>query len=463
MKFNDSLKILAITLLIMLSSCKMEAQLTIGSVRVDTNSVVTGLDTPWEILWGPDDHIWITERYGRVSRLNPENGELHTLITIDEVHEEGESGLLGMALHPDFSENPHVYLVYNYLSGSSIKEKLVRYTYTNENLSSPHTLIDGIEGSSIHNGSRIVIDSLSKLYFSTGDASVTSYSQDLNSLNGKILRINLDGSIPEDNPFQDSYIWTYGHRNPQGLVISPDGTMYSSEHGPVSDDEVNIIERGRNYGWPDVKGYCDESAEMTFCNNNNVKEPIIAWTPTLAVAGIDYYHHDAIPEWNNSLLMTTLKESELVQISLHDDGRSVKEEKKWYDDWFGRLRDICISPDGRVFMAVSNRDGRGNPEPIDDRIIEIKPTSATSASDVAINETAFKIYPNPAANESFVSLPPGFAGGVLEIYNTQGKKVLSVSDVHHRKKISTEDLSPGVYIVIIEKGLKRIQSKMIIE
>ena len=137
------------------------------------------------------------------------------------------------------------------------------------------------------------------------------------------------------------------------------------------DDEVNIIEKGRNYGWPNVEGFCDEPTESQFCADSNVVEPIAAWTPTLAVAGTDFYHHGAIPEWQNSLLVTSLKASSVAALKLSADGRSVITEEIFFEDWFGRLRDICISPDGRVFLAVSNRDGRGTVHAGDDRIVEI--------------------------------------------------------------------------------------------
>ncbi|MFP3860774.1 MAG: PQQ-dependent sugar dehydrogenase [Bacteroidales bacterium] len=441
----------------------LQSQISIGSAEVDTQSVATNLDTPWEILWGPDDHIWFTERYGKVSRLNPDNGDIVELITIDEVHEEGESGLLGMALHPDFPEMPYVYLVYNYLSGSDIEEKLVRYTYENENLSSPVVLIEGIEGNSIHNGSRIVFDDEHKLYFTTGDAGNTSNSQDLNSLNGKTLRMNPDGSIPEDNPFEDSYIWTYGHRNAQGLVISPDGIMYSSEHGPASDDEMNIIEKGRNYGWPEVKGFCDQSSEIDFCDENNVKEPIEAWTPTLAVAGIDYYQNDAIPEWNNSILMATLKESELVQLSLSDNGMSIEKEESWFDNWFGRLRDVCIAPDGRVFIAVSNRDGRGDPKSIDDRIVEVSPVEETSTNYSQSDEEAFKIYPNPVNGDAKIFISGENSKNNLIIYNSIGVKVFEKKMNYTKETIAENSLSKGIYIVVLENEHKKYSKKMIVK
>ena len=213
--------------------------------------------------------------------------------------------------------------------------------------------------------------------------------------------MNLDGGVPEDNPFQGSYVWTWGHRNAQGLVISPSGLMYSSEHGPSNDDEVNIIEKGRNYGWPNVEGFCDEPTESQFCADSNVMEPIAAWTPTLAVAGTDFYHHAAIPEWQNSLLVTSLKASSLTALKLSADGRSVITEEIFFEDWFGRLRDICISPDGRVFLAVSNRDGRGSVHAGDDRIVEI----------AALN------YNEYCTKEQNVSICPG------ETYNFYGQEI----------------------------------------
>jgi len=354
------------------------AQITIGNTEADTTTILTGLDTPWEILWGPDDHIWITEREGKVSRLNPETGAHDVLLSIQEVYQQSESGLLGMALHPDFDNSPHVFLVYNYLDDSNFRERLVRYTYQDGNLVSPVTLIEDILAWGNHNGSRLVIDEELKLFMTTGDAATPPYAQDSTHLNGKVLRLNLDGSVPADNPIPGSPVWSMGHRNAQGLVLAPSGILYSSEHGPSNDDEVNIIEKGRNYGWPNVEGFCDDPTETAFCEENNVFEPIAAWTPTLAVSGLDYYGNDRIPAWNHHLLMTSLKAGRLTALELHEDGHSVVDQTDYFIGWFGRLRDLCVAPDGRVFLAVSNRDGRGNPLPADDRIVEIKPLTDTS-------------------------------------------------------------------------------------
>ncbi len=420
-----TLKIIPISLLILVGFVmESRPQIFIGTTEIDTSSIVTGLDTPWEILWGPDDHIWLSERNGTISRLNPESGDLTELISIGDVNEENEGGLLGMVLHPDFINHPHVFVVYNYIGSSGIEERLVRYTYSNGELGSPVTLLEGIDGAGNHNGSRLVIDAEQKLYMTTGDAAKTSQSQDINSLNGKVLRMNLDGSVPEDNPVTGSYIWTWGHRNAQGLVISPAGLMYSSEHGTSNDDEVNIIEKGRNYGWPNVEGFCDEPSETQFCSDSNVVEPIVAWTPTLAVAGTDFYNHAAIPEWQNSLLVTTLKDGSLVVLQLSADGRSVISEELLFYYWWGRLRDICISPDGRVFLAVSNRDGRGTVQAGDDRIVELSSSSAAAIHSLVSLE--FSVYPNPASGTELNIDYNISTEGTLTIYSQDGKEIKSI-------------------------------------
>jgi glucose/arabinose dehydrogenase len=367
----------------MLASVVASAQEPSLAVR----NVVTGLDTPWEILWGPDNRIWMTERYGRVSRVDPATGQVDPLLMIPDVYELGESGLLGMALHPDFPASPFVYLVYTYQDGGQIREKLVRYTYSGSALASPQVLVQDLKGNTTHDGSRLMIGPDRMLYVSAGDAQDQPAAQDHTSLNGKILRLNLDGTPPADNPWPDApfptnLLWSTGHRNPQGMVTA-NGIFYSSEHGPSNDDEVNIIMKGRNYGWPTVQGYCDLPAEQTFCNDSNVVEPIKAWTPTLAVAGIDYYDNPAIPAWSRSLLMVTLKEQDLRRLGLSADGRSIVSETVLYDNQFGRLRDICVAPDGRVFIATSNKDGRATgsfPKPEDDRIIELKAPSSGAPS-----------------------------------------------------------------------------------
>lgn len=317
------------------------------------------LNFPWEILWGPDNFIWFTEREGRVKRMNPQTGETILVATISEVASTTNyNGLLGMAVHPQFSANPYVYLVYNYFgTNGDYLEKIVRYTYSGGTLIAPMVLVDGIVGKIggdfIHNGSRLVIGPDMKLYATTGDANLRfDLPQNPTSFNGKVLRVNLDGSIPADNPYGNA-VWTVGHRNAQGLVFAL-GRLYSSEHGETTNDEINIIERGRNYGWPFVEGFCDLPAEQSFCSDNNVKEPIYAWTPTVAPSGTEFYDSNHISQWKRSLLVTFLKDQKLRQIKLNAAGTAVESVNEYFVGEYGRLRDVAISPDGKVYLCTDN-------------------------------------------------------------------------------------------------------------
>ncbi|OGU15901.1 MAG: hypothetical protein A2X61_01525 [Ignavibacteria bacterium GWB2_35_12] len=425
---------------LLLFSCNYSADIN-AQADIKTRDLVTGLDTPWEILWGPDGFIWMTERYGRVSRVNPATGEVIEILRIQEVLEDGERGLMGMVLHPRFFSSvpempayPYVYLVYNYGSKDNTKVKVVRFTYSNNKLESPVELIKDIPGAWNHDGSRMWIDPNDwTLYLTMGDAAVQDRAQNLSSLNGKILRMNLDGTIPPDNPYPNSYVWSWGHRNPQGFVFA-NGKIYSSEHGPDTDDELNIIYKGRNYGWPNVRGYCDSPNEQAFCESNKVVEPIAAWTPTIATAGIDFYNHNLISEWKNSILLVALKGSMLVQLKLNETGDDVVTQTNYFSGKFGRLRDICISPDGKVYIATSNKDGRGNPSAVDDRIIEITPT-ALKKNDEKDEIEEIEFYPNPFSDKINFNLNDYNNNCTVNILDIFGNKVRELSINNDRKII----------------------------
>jgi glucose/arabinose dehydrogenase len=416
------------TIIILLAFVLLFISNSKAQTNLQTKTIATNLDTPWEILWGPDNFIWVTERSGKISRVNPGTGAVSELIQIADAREVGEGGLLGMVLDPDFLSNNFLYVAYNYYAtGNQYREKIVRFVYNSltDKADNPMILFDNISGANNHNGCRLVISPDKKLIFTTGDAQTTSNSQNLQSLNGKTLRLNLDGTIPTDNPLPGSPVWSWGHRNPQGLVYSPNGQiLYSSEHGPSNDDEINIIQKGRNYGWPTVQGFCNTPNETAFCRDSNVFEPIFAWTPTLAVAGIDFYNSDLIPEWKNSLLVTSLKASRITQLLLNQSGTSVLNTKDFYTGTFGRLRDICISPEGKVYVAVSNRDGRGNPINDDDKIVEISPVS-TNIEDVT-TENFVMITPNPGSgfvNVIFSKKPQTII--VYSLYSSNGQVLKS--------------------------------------
>lgn len=325
---------------------------TSGPVELTTRVVLDNLTFPWDIFYGPDDRVWMTEKGGTISRVDPATGNVNTLITIDDVSVRGEGGLLGMALSAPDNGVSFLFVAYNYLDGDDYKQKIVRYNYENDALSAPVTIHDDVAGAGIHNGCRLVISTDNKLFATTGDASNTSLPQNFDSKNGKVLRMNFDGSVPADNPDPSSTVWSVGHRNAQGLVFAND-TLYSSEHGPDTDDEVNIIHRAGNYGWPNVRGDC-EGDEESFCNANNVVEPLVSWTPTIAVSGMEYYNHNAIPQWKRSLLVCTLKDATLYQLQLSAGGDEVTSSDRLFEGEFGRLRDVCAAPDGKVYMCTSN-------------------------------------------------------------------------------------------------------------
>jgi aldose sugar dehydrogenase len=317
--------------------------------------LVEGLHYPWELVWGPDDHIWMTERNGRISRVNPTTGKVTKLLDVPGTVARGEGGLLGMALHPRFADTPHLFVACNYEGPKGYQEKIIRYTYNGTALVDPLVIFDNIEAAYIHNGCRLLILPDHTLLFSTGDASNQGLPQDKGSVNGKFLRIHLNGSIPADNPIPGSPVWSYGHRNAQGLVLA-NGILYSSEHGPDTDDEVNILEKGRNYGWPKVNGFCDKGGEKAFCRANNVQEPLYAWTPTIAVCGLGYYGDGPIVQWRHSLLMATLKDATLYQLQLDGSGKTIQKVDTYFSGKYGRLRDVCVAPNGKVYFCTSNGD-----------------------------------------------------------------------------------------------------------
>lgn len=347
----------------------------LASTQVEVSTVIKDLDQPWEISWGPDNHIWFTEHAGSISRMDPVTGKRVVLITIPDVVRLTTPGLMGLAFHPDFKKNHYLYTNYTFRNTDSvIWTRLVRYTYTGGKLLAPKVLLE-IPANRGHTGSRLTISPDRKLMYATGDAAVFTNAQSLTSLNGKVLRLNLDGSVPEDNPIKGSYIWTWGHRNIQGLTYGKNGLLYSSEHGDAVEDELNIIEPMQNYGWPRVEGYCDQPKEKLFCDSVKVTPPLRAWTPVIAPAGLDYYGSTKIPEWTNSLLQVTLKDSDLRVLKLDPTGRKVLEETIYFDKKYGRIRDVCVSPEGDVYLSTSNRDwnpGVGFPVEGDDRIIRIR-------------------------------------------------------------------------------------------
>jgi aldose sugar dehydrogenase len=331
--------------------------------------VAENLQVPWAIAFSSDDRIFFTERIGHLRVI--ENGKLNpepvTILNVGTV----EGGLLGLALDPNFEQNHFLYLYYTYFEFPLTFNKVVRYTENNNALSEELILIDKIPGAIVHDGGRLKFGPDEKLYITTGDATNADSAQDLNSLAGKILRINSDGTIPSDNPFSDSPIFSYGHRNPQGLDWDPvSGKIVATEHGPSGErgfahDEINVIESGKNYGWPKIIGGEHDSEFI---------DPILhTGDETWAPSGASFYDSENIPEWKNKYFVATLRGSHLRMLDLNLESNQVVSSEPLFSGFFGRLRDATLGPDGNLYLLTSNRDGRGAPAENDDRILKIIP------------------------------------------------------------------------------------------
>lgn len=321
-----------------------------------------GLEIPWDIAHLPNGEMLVTERSGRIVRLSRE-GMVVRSYTVPGVRHRGEGGLLGILLHPEFEENNFVYVyVTRPGTGNETVNSVERYRFENSELLGRVIIINDIPGAQFHNGGRMEFGPDGKLYVTTGDATNKDIAQDIDSLGGKILRFNDDGSLPEDNPF-GNFVYSYGHRNPQGLAWDEEGRLWSTEHGPSSPlpsnccrDELNLIKPGNNYGWPEIKG--DEEKE-------GMEPPVLqsgkstTWAPASAV----YY--------DGSIFFGGLKGERLYEAVIGEVENVVLKEH--FVKEFGRIRTIRLGPDGIFYLTTSNQDGRGNAREGDDKILRIDP------------------------------------------------------------------------------------------
>lgn len=335
--------------------------------KVET--VVSGLEVPWSIVWTPDGRMLIAERPGRVRVV--ENGKLRPepLYTVQDVEQSGESGLMGLTLHPQFSTNRWLYLSYAY---QGEKVRVVRFREDGNSLQDRKVIIESIPAAQYHAGCRIRFGPDGKLYITTGDATDRGLAQRLDSLAGKTLRLNDDGTVPADNPFVGQpnarpEIWSFGHRNAQGMDWQPGSNlMYQTEHGPSGfdgpggGDEVNIVERGKNYGWPQIH-HRDARAGL--------ESPLLEYTPAVAPASGMFYRGSALSQFRDNFFFGCLKGERIIRVVL--DGRKVVSQENLLAGKYGRIRDIAEGPDGAIYFSTSNRDGRGKATSDDDRIIRL--------------------------------------------------------------------------------------------
>lgn len=340
------------------------SQTATGTSRAqpDIEVIEKNLNIPWELAFLPNGGMLVTERPGRVLKIS-RDGKITPLEGLEtSVRHLGEGGLLGLALHPKFAENGLLYLYLMTGTGNALASRVERYKLEGTRLTDQSLIIGGIPGAAYHDGGRIAFGPDGKLYVTTGDAGQSQNAQNKASLSGKILRLNDDGSVPNDNPF-DTAVWSYGHRNPQGLAWDGTGRLWATEHGRSGVlsgfDELNLIEKGKNYGWPAIQGDEKRTDMVTPVLNSGASE---TWAPS----GMAFY--------DGSLFFAGLRGETLYEARVNETPVKLI---KHFTGKYGRLRSVTLGPDGDLYLTTSNLDGRGSPVADDDRIIRINPAKFT--------------------------------------------------------------------------------------
>lgn len=547
---NKSLTNVGLLIVFFLSVSNVQAQDEPRFVmtQIGSNRIV---DNPNDLNYGPDGFLWVSERErGVIVRIDPATGARDEVVTIPNVLSTSrQEGLLGFAFHQDFASNPFVYLSYTRDEQGVKLQRLARYTYSQSGedgvLNDPVTILDDLPATNDHNSGRIVFGPDEKLYYSIGDhghnqgrnycdeiraqflpSQAEVDAQDWVNYPGSILRLNVDGSIPADNPVLDgvqSHIFSYGHRNPQGLSFSESGKLYSSEHGPETDDEVNLIAAGNNYGWPIVVGFQDDQA-YDYCNwsmapdcenltfdvfncpagtpqveentmtDSNYTEPLAAlfavtddydfndpqfessyWArPNVAPPSIEVYESDAIPSWKGSLLIPSLKRGRIYRLKLNADGTAVEGDTIQHFYTPNRYRDIALDPDGKSFYIVTDESGnvsdisglrRANPNRRNpSAILKFTLDESSSATEVKAGDV-FTAWPNPAHDQLNVNLLSTSSQSTsATLLNMTGQTVMQINSLKRGNNvIQLESLFSGVYLLRVNIEGRTFEQRIVIQ
>ncbi len=456
-------------LLINVTQVSAQRELLLETTTLTEREVAIGLEVPWEMKWGPDEYIWLTERPGRMKRIKPRTGNVTEILDLTSVVGTfSESGMLGFCFHPDFENNQLIYLAYDIgRNEDNLTKRLSTFRWNGNQLVDEQILLENITTFEFHSGCRLLISRDDKLLMTLGDAFDESTPQDLSAVQGKILRINLDGSIPVDNPFPDSYVYAFGLRNSQGLAYGPEDRLYISEHGPDSSDEFNLIEPGTNYGWPEVLGQCNTGGEIAFCNNNNVQEPLVEWTPTIAPSDIIFYEHEAIPEWEGQMLMAMLggffnRFNGIRLIDFNDDGTAVLNSSEIFFRDYGRIRDVCINPNnGAIYFATN---GSFYPSGGPNRIIEYRNldfiTTTVEAPEV---DQYFNVFPSPVKRGQLLKLDfsESFNNTISDIYSMNGEHINTL-ELNNQESMSTDEFEAGQYFFKVTNDKGTVTQKFVV-
>jgi len=313
------------------------------------------LDKPRAIAVS-NDRIFVTEKDGTIKVIQ-NNTLLESPLATLRGADVFDGGLLGIALHPNFSTNHYMYVFLTYEEDDSLWNKILRITESENKLQNAETILDKIPGSSFTNGGFMKFGPDKKLYVGTGTVSDASHlPQDLNSLSGKILRLNDDGTIPDDNPFPNSHVYSLGHRNPQGMTWDDDGNLFVAEFGPEKNDEINLIQAGKNYGWPEEQCSGDKDFE----------DALLCYDPSIEPGGILFYSGDSL-DFESPFIMASMRAANLYQLDF-EEGLS---SQKSILSGIGRVRDVVQGPDGSLYVITSNTDGKGFPDSMDDKLLRI--------------------------------------------------------------------------------------------